>query len=77
MDRALPTDPLPALPPQPISLDVLREKYLKPGEQSVDDLFDRVARAVADAEAPEQRALWAARFRQHLAAGACRVPADW
>ncbi|TSE36863.1 Vitamin B12-dependent ribonucleoside-diphosphate reductase [Tepidimonas fonticaldi] len=70
MDRALPTDPLPALPPQPISLDVLREKYLKPGEQSVDDLFDRVARAVADAEAPEQRALWAARFRQHLAAGA-------
>lgn len=70
MDRDLPLDPMPALPPQPISLDVLREKYLKPGEHGLDDLFDRVARALAEAEAPEQRAAWAERFRQHLAGGA-------
>lgn len=30
---------------QPISHDVLAEKYLKPGETGIDDLFQRVARA--------------------------------
>jgi len=58
------------LPPQPISLDVLREKYLKGEERSADDLFDRLARALASVEAPEQRAQWEARFRRNLAAGA-------
>jgi ribonucleoside-diphosphate reductase alpha chain len=38
---------LPELPAQPISLDVLREKYLKPGETSQGDLLRRVARALA------------------------------
>ena len=41
-------DPLPpslALPPQDISTDVLREKYLKHGEADANALFDRVARA--------------------------------
>ena len=31
---------------QPISLDVLREKYLKTGETSAEDLYRRVARAL-------------------------------
>lgn len=70
MDRCLPPDPTPPLPPQPISQDVLREKYLKPGERGLDDLLDRVAHALATPEAPEQQAQWAARFRQHLAQGA-------
>ncbi|MFN3611125.1 adenosylcobalamin-dependent ribonucleoside-diphosphate reductase [Tepidimonas sp.] len=70
MDRCPPLDPTPPLPPQPISQDVLREKYLKPGEQGLDDLLDRVAHALATPEPPEQQAQWAARFRQHLAQGA-------
>ncbi|GAA4425296.1 adenosylcobalamin-dependent ribonucleoside-diphosphate reductase [Acidovorax lacteus] len=59
-----------ALPLQPISLDVLREKYLKPGEASVEALYTRVARALASVEAPEQRAHWEARFLENLRAGA-------
>ena len=31
--------------PQPISLDVLEEKYLKPGETGLEDLYRRVAPA--------------------------------
>jgi len=61
---------LPELPPQPISLDVLREKYLKGEERNADDLYDRLARALASVEAPEQRAQWEVRFRRNLAAGA-------
>jgi ribonucleoside-diphosphate reductase alpha chain len=36
---------------QPISLDVLREKYLKADEQTVGDLYARVAKALASVEA--------------------------
>lgn len=61
---------LPTLPPQPLCTDVLREKYLRPGERGEDDVFDRVAGALAAAEAPAQRAAWTARFRAHLARGA-------
>jgi ribonucleoside-diphosphate reductase alpha chain len=63
-------DALPALPPQPISLEVLREKYLKGDESGVEALFDRVARALASVEAPERRAGFEARFRRNLEAGA-------
>ena len=61
---------LPALPPQPISQDVLREKYLKPGEATEADLLRRVARAIASVEAEPVRAEWERRFFDNLQAGA-------
>ncbi|WP_291516789.1 adenosylcobalamin-dependent ribonucleoside-diphosphate reductase [Acidovorax sp.] len=67
-------EPTPSLTPstsmQPISLDVLREKYLKPGETTADELYTRVARALASAEAPELRTEYEARFLANLHAGA-------
>ena len=59
-----------ALAPQQISLDVLREKYLKPGEETSIDLFRRVARSLASAEPQADRALWEDRFLANLQAGA-------
>ena len=56
--------------PQPISLDVLKEKYLKPGESSVEQLYARVARALAWVELPELRAKYEALFLANLKAGA-------
>ncbi len=50
------------LPAQPISAEVLAEKYAKGQEKTVDDVRLRVARALAAVEAPEQRALWEQRF---------------
>lgn len=61
---------VPALPAQAISLDVLREKYLKGSEQSEADLMRRVARALACVEAEPQRAEWERRFFDNLQAGA-------
>ncbi|MGP1517303.1 MAG: adenosylcobalamin-dependent ribonucleoside-diphosphate reductase [Ottowia sp.] len=55
---------------QPISGDVLAEKYLKPGESSQEQLFARVARALASAEKPELRVQWEAKFLANLKAGA-------
>lgn len=51
-----------SLPPQDISAEVLLEKYAKDGERSVEEVRARVARALAAAESPEQRAHWEARF---------------
>ncbi|MET0518710.1 MAG: adenosylcobalamin-dependent ribonucleoside-diphosphate reductase, partial [Burkholderiaceae bacterium] len=51
-----------SLPAQDISAEVLLEKYAKGDEQTLDQLRLRVARALAEAEAPEQRQAWAARF---------------
>lgn len=59
-----------ALPAQPISVDVLRDKYLKPGEHSVDDLFRRVARALASVEPDALRPGLQARFLDNLYRGA-------
>ncbi|CAN7196089.1 ribonucleoside reductase [Acidovorax sp. LjRoot129] len=56
--------------PQPISMDVLNEKYLKPGESSVEELYARVARALASVELPELRAKYEALFLANLKAGA-------
>jgi ribonucleoside-diphosphate reductase alpha chain len=58
------------LPVQPISRDVLAEKYLKPGEKEAEDLFARVAQALASVEAEGERARWQARFLANLRAGA-------
>ena len=55
---------------QPISLDVLREKYLKTGETSAEDLYRRVARALASVEAPDLREKYEALFLENLHAGA-------
>ena len=55
---------------QPITADVLREKYFKEGETDIEELFARVARALASVEKEEQRADWEARFRTNLRAGA-------
>ncbi|MGN7873030.1 adenosylcobalamin-dependent ribonucleoside-diphosphate reductase [Roseateles sp. 22389] len=50
------------LPPQDISAEVLLEKYAKDGERSLDEVRTRVARALAAAESPEQRAHWEEKF---------------
>ena len=54
---------------QTISLDVAREKYLKPGEHSIADLFDRVASALASVEDEAVQEDWRQRFRANLDAG--------
>ncbi|WP_338498595.1 adenosylcobalamin-dependent ribonucleoside-diphosphate reductase [Delftia tsuruhatensis] len=55
---------------QPISLDVLREKYLKDGETGVGELYARVARALASVEPEARRAECEALFLANLQAGA-------
>jgi ribonucleoside-diphosphate reductase alpha chain len=52
------------LPEQPISQEVLLEKYAKGDENSIDAVRLRVARALASVEPPAQRASWEARFVQ-------------
>ncbi|HEY3045931.1 MAG TPA: LAGLIDADG family homing endonuclease [Polaromonas sp.] len=55
---------------QPISQDVLKEKYLKPGENGLDDLYQRVARALASVEPEAERARHEALFLENLHVGA-------
>ena len=50
------------LPPQPISGEVLREKYARGTEATVHDIRLRVARALAAVESPHSRAHWEGRF---------------
>jgi ribonucleoside-diphosphate reductase alpha chain len=57
------------LPSQPISTEVLVEKYAKGDETTTAAVHARVARALAQVEAPEQRRHWEARFAEALAAG--------
>ena len=70
MKREPSATPFPSAPQQPISLDVLREKYLKPGETTVEELYQRVARALASVEAPALREKYEALFLANLQAGA-------
>jgi ribonucleoside-diphosphate reductase alpha chain len=74
-DTDLPT-PAQTIAPQQFSVDVLLEKYAKGDEQSVDDVYRRVARGVALAEPEGLRASVEARFvdnLQHGALGAGRI----
>jgi ribonucleoside-diphosphate reductase alpha chain len=59
-----------ALPPQRISEDVLQEKYLKPGEHNLHDLYARVARALASVEPAARQREFETRFLDNLHAGA-------
>jgi ribonucleoside-diphosphate reductase alpha chain len=54
---------------QPISEEVLREKYAKGEEQSILDVNRRVARALAQAEPAEHQKYWEGRFLQALQQG--------
>ena len=58
-----------SLPAQAISAEVLREKYAKGDEQSVADVYRRVAAALAEPEAADQRTPWAERYEQALDQG--------
>src|SRR5450830_1582466 len=58
-----------ALAPQPISEEVLLEKYSKGSEKTIIDVNQRVARALAQVEAPEQQAQWETKFLTALEAG--------
>jgi ribonucleoside-diphosphate reductase alpha chain len=57
------------LPPQPISAEVLLEKYAKGDERSAEQVNLRVAQALAQAEDPAQRSTWQARFAWALQQG--------
>jgi ribonucleoside-diphosphate reductase alpha chain len=57
------------MPAQPISAEVLAEKYAKGDELTVTDVHRRVARALAGVEAAERRAHWEARFLEALEGG--------
>ena len=68
-DTVHPTQATQQLAPQSISEEVLLEKYAKGDEQSVLDVNQRVARALAAVEAPEQRSHWEGRFLHALQQG--------
>lgn len=57
------------LPAQPISEEVLIEKYAKADEKSILDVNRRVAHALAQQEEPAQRGHWEARFLDVLQGG--------
>jgi ribonucleoside-diphosphate reductase alpha chain len=58
-----------ALAAQPISAEVLRDKYAKGDEKTIDDVLQRVARALAQVEPEDQREHWQSRFLQALQSG--------
>jgi ribonucleoside-diphosphate reductase alpha chain len=69
MTQTTQASPLVNLAPQPISEEVLIEKYSKGAERTIADVNKRVARALAKVEAPEQQKLWETKFLDALEAG--------
>jgi len=57
------------LPDQKISREVLLEKYAKGTENSISDVYARVAHALAAVEVEDKRAVWEKRFLQAMEAG--------
>jgi len=57
------------LPNQKISREVLLEKYAKGTENSISDVYARVAHALAAVEAEDKRAVWEKRFLQAMETG--------
>ncbi|MBW6494951.1 MAG: adenosylcobalamin-dependent ribonucleoside-diphosphate reductase [Burkholderiaceae bacterium] len=57
------------MPAQDISADVLIEKYAKAGETSVDQVRQRVARALAAVESPASRLEWEEAFHRAMTDG--------
>jgi ribonucleoside-diphosphate reductase alpha chain len=72
MDIAMPAPAtkISLCPVQPIIQDVLAEKYLKPGETDIEQLYQRVAKALAGAEKSELQQEWEQKFLVNLRAGA-------
>ena len=72
MDIAMPVPAtkISLCPVQPISQDVLAEKYLKSGETDIEQLYQRVAKALAGAEKSELQQEWEQKFLVNLRAGA-------
>ena len=67
MKQTIPSPPGHSLPPQPVSEEVLLEKYAKGEERSAEAVFARVARALAAVE--QDPALWEQKFLSALQAG--------
>ncbi|TXI64412.1 MAG: ribonucleoside-diphosphate reductase, adenosylcobalamin-dependent, partial [Limnohabitans sp.] len=57
------------LPEQDLCRQILQQRYLQPGERHREDLFVRVAHALAQAEDAPVREQWASRFKQTLEQG--------
>ena len=53
--------------PQPIAINILREKYARAGERTMADVLDRVTRGLAAVEPEPER--WEPAFREALRAG--------
>ena len=69
MSQKTPERTKPALAAQQISEEVLIEKYGKGNERTIFDVNQRVARALAAAEEPEQQQHWETKFLQALQNG--------
>ncbi len=69
MSQSAPDQTITALAAQQISQEVLLEKYGKGTETSILEVNQRVARALAEVEAPDQKTQWEAKFLKALERG--------